>query len=78
MRDRPRRWGWGLFWVALGAGAWLLIENNEELEAFADGVLGETAIEEGLRMESEMRAITDERDRQIQELSNPYGPNSDY
>ena len=78
MRKRSGRLGWGILWLALGAGTWLLIENREQLEAFADGMLGETAIDEALRMESELQTITEERDRQIYELSNPYGPNSDY
>ena len=55
--------------IAVLAGViWLIASNEDAIETFADGVTGNQAVREGGRTQEQVRDISDEHNRRLEEV----------
>ena len=67
--EKKSRWPRFVFALAVLAGiAWLVVRNQDQIEVFAEGITGNQALGEKNRIEEQLNGISDERNRQLEEV----------
>ena len=69
MKEKSRK-PWIIAAVLMLVGViWLIARNEEEIDAFADGITGNQAVREGQRMEDQVRTISNDHMRQLEDMT---------